>query len=95
MGPGGTDRSYGIQVARPAGLPKAVIARAREILAELSQNPGAHVPGQPEPSPQLGLFPPTADPVLKELGALDVASLTPLEALNLLAEWQQRLKAQP
>jgi len=94
VGPGGTDRSYGIQVARLAGLPKAVIARAREILAELSQNPGAHVPGQPEPTAQLGLFPPTADPVLKELGALDVASLTPLEALNLLAEWQRRLKAQ-
>jgi DNA mismatch repair protein MutS len=95
VGPGGTDRSYGIQVARLAGLPKAVITRAREILAELSQNPGAHVPGRPEPTPQLVLFPPTADPVLKELGALDVASLTPLEALNLLAEWQQRLKAQP
>jgi len=95
VGPGGTDRSYGIQVARLAGLPKAVIARAREILAELSQNPGAHVPGQPAPTPQLGLFPPTAHPVLKELGGLDVASLTPLEALNLLAEWQQRLKAQP
>jgi DNA mismatch repair protein MutS len=95
VGPGGTDRSYGIQVARLAGLPKAVIARAREILTELSQNPGAHIPGQPEPTPQLGLFPPTADPVLRELGALDVASLTPLEALNLLAEWQRRLKSQP
>ncbi len=95
VGPGGTDRSYGIQVARLAGLPKAVIARAREILADLSQNPGALVPGQPEPVPQLGLFPHTADPVLKELGALDVSSLTPLEALNLLAEWQRRLKAQP
>jgi DNA mismatch repair protein MutS len=95
VGPGGTDRSYGIQVARLAGLPKTVIARAREILADLSQNPGALVPGQPEPVPQLGLFPHTADPVLKELGALDVSSLTPLEALNLLAEWQRRLKAQP
>jgi DNA mismatch repair protein MutS len=95
VGPGGTDRSYGIQVARLAGLPKAVIARAREILADLSQNPGALVPGQPEPTPQLGLFSHTADPVLKELGALDVGSLTPLEALNLLAEWQRRLKAQP
>jgi DNA mismatch repair protein MutS len=94
VGPGGTDRSYGIQVARLAGLPKAVIARAREILADLSQNPGALVPGQPEPGPQLGLFPHTADPVLKELGALDIGSLTPLEALNLLAEWQRRLKAQ-
>ncbi|MBI1726321.1 MAG: DNA mismatch repair protein MutS [Candidatus Rokubacteria bacterium] len=95
VGPGGTDRSYGIQVARLAGLPKAVIARAREILADLSENPGALVPGQPEPGQQLGLFPHTADPVLKELGALDVSSLTPLEALNLLAEWQRRLKAQP
>jgi len=95
VGPGGTDRSYGIQVARLAGLPKAVIARAREILADLSENPGALVPGQAEPTPQLGLFPHTADPVLKELGALDVGSLTPLQALNLLAEWQQRLKAQP
>jgi len=95
VGAGGTDRSYGIQVARLAGLPKAVIARAREILADLSQNPGALVPGQPDPAPQLGLFAHTADPVLKELGALDVSSLTPLEALNLLAEWQRRLKAQP
>jgi DNA mismatch repair protein MutS len=94
VGPGGTDRSYGIQVARLAGLPKAVIARAREILADLSQNPGALVPGQPDPDPQLGLFAHPADPVLKELGALDVSSLTPLEALNLLAEWQRRLKAQ-
>jgi DNA mismatch repair protein MutS len=94
VGPGGTDRSYGIQVARLAGLPKAVIARAREILAELSQNPGARVPGQPEPPPQLGLFPHMPDPVLEELGALDVLSLTPLQALNLVAEWQQRLKAQ-
>jgi DNA mismatch repair protein MutS len=94
VGPGGTDRSYGIQVARLAGLPKAVIARAREILAELSQNPGARVPGQLEPAPQLGLFPHAPDPVLKELGALDVSSLTPLAALNLVAEWQQRLKAQ-
>jgi DNA mismatch repair protein MutS len=98
--PGGTDRSYGIQVARLAGLPKAVIARAREILTELSQNPGGRVPGQPEPAPQLGLFPHASDPLvlhplLGELGALDVSTLTPLEALNLLAEWQQRLKARP
>jgi DNA mismatch repair protein MutS len=47
------------------------------------------------PSPQLGLFPHAADPLLKELVALDVSALTPLQALNLLAEWQQRLKAQP
>ncbi len=95
VGPGGTDRSYGIQVARLAGLPKAVIARARELLVELSQNPGGRVPGPSEPAPQLGLFPHATDPLLKELEALDVSALTPLAALNLLADWQRRLKVRP
>jgi len=90
---GGTDRSYGIQVARLAGLPAAVISRAREILAELESHPAAIAPAPP-PQAQLGLFPHAMDPLLKELAALDVSSLTPLQALNLLAEWQQRLKAQ-
>ncbi|HYR40316.1 MAG TPA: DNA mismatch repair protein MutS, partial [Methylomirabilota bacterium] len=96
--PGGTDRSYGIQVARLAGLPAGVIARAREILAELSQNGRAPVsaeaPGRIE-NPQLGLFPSAPDPVLKELLALELSTLTPLQALNLLHEWQQRLRSQP
>jgi DNA mismatch repair protein MutS len=102
VGPGGTDRSYGIQVARLAGLPKAVIARAREILAEMSQHPRSPVAGHLEPAPQLTLFPPAADaappvldPVVKDLRALDLSAVTPLAALNLLAEWQQRVKAQP
>jgi DNA mismatch repair protein MutS len=96
--PGGTDRSYGIQVARLAGLPAGVIARAREILAELSQSGrapvSAEVPGRLE-NPQLGLFPSAPDPVLKELLALELSTLTPLQALNLLHEWQQRLRSQP
>jgi DNA mismatch repair protein MutS len=92
--PGGTDRSYGIQVARLAGLPKAVIARAREILAELSQQPRPVVAGRPEQAPQLGLFPSVPDPTLTDLLALDLSTITPLAALNLLAEWQLRLKAQ-
>ena len=41
---------------------------------------------------QLGLFPPTHDPLLRELAAVDTGAMTPLQALNLLAEWQQRLK---
>jgi DNA mismatch repair protein MutS len=98
--PGGTDRSYGIQVARLAGLPQAVITRAREILADLESLPrtsagAATMPLSPLPHTQLGLFPYAADPLLKELAVLDVSALTPLQALNLLAEWQQRLKAQP
>jgi DNA mismatch repair protein MutS len=92
--PGGTDRSYGIQVARLAGLPQAVIARAREILADLESQPPTSVSPHAQPQAQLGLFPHATDPLLKELAALDVSSLTPLQALNLLAEWQQRLRAQ-
>jgi DNA mismatch repair protein MutS len=96
--PGGTDRSYGIQVARLAGLPPAVIERAKAILAELLSEHGVlSVPIAPgatvsEPA-QLTLFPAAPDPILKELAALEVGALTPLAALNLLAEWQQRLKA--
>src|SRR5262249_53903753 len=95
--PGGTDRSYGIQVARLAGLPASVIDRAKTILAEL-QNERADLSAALAPAPpgpeaaQLALFPTTADPLLQELAGLDVASLTPLQGLNLLADWQQRLK---
>ncbi len=96
--PGGTDRSYGIQVARLAGLPPAVIARAKAILGELErERSGLEAAVAPEPPAgepaQLGLFPPTHDPLLRELAALDTGAMTPLQALNLLAEWQQRLKA--
>ena len=98
--PGGTDRSYGIQVARLAGLPPAVIARAKAILGELErersllQSAVAPEPAATGPA-QLGLFPPTHDPLLRELAALDLGAVTPLQALNLLADWQQRLKARP
>jgi DNA mismatch repair protein MutS len=92
--PGGTDRSYGIHVAQLAGLPGAVLVRAREILGTLE---GEHrmVPGAPPPlnrdAGQLALFadaPP--DPVMTDLRALDLDALTPLEALNRLAELQRR-----
>ena len=98
--PGGTDRSYGIQVARLAGLPPAVIARAKAILSELErerrdlQSAVAPTPSADGPA-QLGLFPATRDPLLLELAALDLGAMTPLQALNRLAEWQQRLKARP
>jgi DNA mismatch repair protein MutS len=98
--PGGTDRSYGIQVARLAGLPPAVIARAKAIVSELErERSGLQSAVAPAPSSggpaQLGLFPPAHDPLLRELAALDLGAITPLQALNLLAEWQQRLKARP
>jgi DNA mismatch repair protein MutS len=83
---GSTDRSYGIQVARLAGLPAAVIARAKALLAELEA--AGHRRADAEDASQLGLFVPTADPILTELAHLDLAHLTPIEALNLLAKWQ-------
>jgi DNA mismatch repair protein MutS len=90
--PGGTDRSYGIHVGQLAGLPPVVVTRAREILETLE---GEHrmVPGEPPSSRdpgQLALFEGVPDPMVEELKAMDLNSLTPLEALNRLAELQRR-----
>jgi DNA mismatch repair protein MutS len=93
--PGRADRSYGIQVARLAGLPAAVVARAREILTglerdELSRGGRPSLSGDaPDRQTQLGLFAapaPQDDPVRRRLRDLDVNQLTPLQALTLLAE---------
>jgi DNA mismatch repair protein MutS len=91
--PGGADRSYGIHVAELAGLPRPVINRAQEILAQLEADAG-QVRSERAPIRQLALFP-QEDPLLKELESLDVASLTPLEALNKLFEWQGRFGRTP
>ena len=101
--PGGTDRSYGIQVARLAGLPAAVVARAKAILGELESERAALTAAGALAAPatggfepvQLGLFPPGGDPILKDMAALDIGTLTPLAALNLLAEWQRTLRERP
>ena len=93
--PGGTDRSYGIHVGQLAGLPEQVVARAREILGTLE---GEHrmVPGPPPPVSrdpgQLPLFgePHRPDPMVEEIKSLDVNALTPLEALNRLADFKRR-----
>jgi len=86
---GSTDRSYGIHVARLAGLPAAVVARARGLLAELEASRQQAV--DQSDAEQLGLFAAAPEPLATELAQLDLAHLTPLEALNLLAKWQQRL----
>jgi DNA mismatch repair protein MutS len=87
--PGATDRSYGIQVARLAGLPGPVIARARALLAELEAAGQASAAARE--AEQLGLFTPRPDPLAQELRRLDLAHLTPIEALNLLVKWQGRI----
>ena len=91
---GGASRSYGIQVARLAGLPDAVIARARQILAALESGDGAGR-GRAARAPQLALFETSARPqpagpspleqdVLDEIRRLDADRIAPLDALTLL-----------
>jgi DNA mismatch repair protein MutS len=97
--PGRSDRSYGIQVARLAGIPAAVIDRARDILGalerdELARGGRPSVSGTPgEPQRQLGLFqPPHPDDQLRaKIAALDVDRMTPIEALTTLAELKKGL----
>ena len=91
--PGGSDRSYGIHVARLAGLPTAVVERARQVLALLES--GHHVAGKTAPPTpdrsQLPLFA-GSHPVLQELRDVDPNTMTPLEALARLADLKSRLE---
>jgi DNA mismatch repair protein MutS len=88
--PGGTNRSYGIQVARLAGIPAAVISRAKKILYRIENGehgfPAASSPTKNvRPSPlQLDLFRQPESQVMERLRAADITKITPLEALNLL-----------
>jgi len=90
--PGGCDDSYGIAVARLAGLPAGVIARAQEILADLEAGEFNPEKLRLRHSPQINLFAPPADPLVTELSELDVDALAPLDALNRLAELVARAR---
>jgi DNA mismatch repair protein MutS len=85
--PGKADKSYGIQVAKLAGLPQPVIERAREILLSLEKSPV--MPAAPVLS-QPSLFAPQ-HPILSELEEMDLNGITPLEAINLLFKWKHIL----
>jgi len=87
--PGGADRSYGIHVAQLAGLPRPVIQRADEIMSELEKTSGRAVKINPVAAQQIALFPET-NPLLEEIKGLDINSLSPIEALNKLFEWQKK-----
>jgi len=93
---GAADRSYGIEVAKLAGLPKEVITRAREVLTEhesAERELTEHLsPGATPPPTQLTIFTPLSQPVLEKLRAVDLNRLTPLEALNLLAELKKQIE---
>ncbi len=97
--PGGADKSYGVHVARLAGLPKGVISRAWEVLADLEtggQPNGKGRTGKARTSPktqgrQMGLFA-QENPVVEEVLKLDISNLTPLEAINTLYQLQQKAR---
>lgn len=96
--PGGADESYGVDVASLAGLPKEVITRAKEILHELEENEMKHLDRKKrrislksKKTRQLPLFTPTEQAFLDELRSLDVARMTPLDALNALNQWKKKL----
>ena len=105
---GGADKSYGIQVAKLAGVPESVTDRAKEIVEELVQTDitsrikDIAVLGAPKPKAkkyddvdlaQMSLFDTVKDDdVLKELKELDLGNLTPIEALNTLYQLQNKLK---
>ena len=91
--PGGADRSYGIEVAKLAGLPDGVIRRAREILSELEQDGGAPKSTSTAPgSGQISLTALGEGEVLDTLRRTQVDMLTPLEAMNLLYEFKKKLQ---
>ncbi len=92
---GPASKSYGIEVARLAGFPSAVIARAREVLklherAETQQVREAAVAHAPQL--QMTMFTPLSQRIVDRLSEVDVDEMTPREALNLLAELQRELK---
>ena len=91
--PGGADRSYGIEVARLAGLPPAVVERAREILRELESEstPRPCQPSAAEPAPQLSMASLAEAEVADTLRRCDVDTLTPIEAMNLIYQLKKKL----
>ncbi|HEY3367957.1 MAG TPA: DNA mismatch repair protein MutS [Symbiobacteriaceae bacterium] len=97
---GGADRSYGIQVAKLAGLPKEVVERARDILLTLEEQEDQRKSRREvaasklriKPAVQLSFFEEKKHPVVEELLGLNVLALTPIDALNLLYQLQAKAK---
>jgi DNA mismatch repair protein MutS len=85
---GPADRSYGIQVAKLAGLPKSVIAKAQRILADLQDTPDVPKRQAQAAQTQLPLFDDEPDPIRQELDGLDLNNMTPMEVVKWVAEKQ-------
>jgi len=95
ISPGGARDSYGIDVARLAGLPRTVITRAREVMDGLqtgaSTDGGDTAPQSVAPQPQISLFDAHRDDVADMLRATDIDTITPLEAMSLLYELKKKV----
>ncbi len=91
---GGTDRSYGIHVARLAGVPKQVLDRARQLLSELAVHHVGHNRAaknrKADDGVQLQLFADPAKELAKALAVVDVDQLTPVAAFDLLRQWKEK-----
>jgi DNA mismatch repair protein MutS len=95
--PGGTNRSYGIQVARLAGIPAGVIEKARKILYGIENGEHGFAGPVPAAAPapvQLDLFRGAESQILDRLRALDLTRMTPIEAMNLLSLLQEMARTQ-
>ena len=96
---GGADRSYGVSVARLAGLPKSLIARARQIMARLEVDNQVNgsigksiLENKKAPDRQLGFMDFKPMELVQEISEIDVVSMTPIEALNKLFELNEKAK---
>ena len=90
--PGAADDSYGIEVAKLAGIPNVVITRAREILAELEAEGAAPAPAAvKEPEDQVSMLDLTGQQVIAALSSITVETLTPIEAMNELYKLKKLL----
>ena len=89
--PGGADRSYGIEVAKLAGLPDKVIQRAKTVLQELEEENGVPCVAPRKENDQVSLDALGEGEVLDAIRRCQVETLTPLEAMNLIYGWKQKL----
>ena len=90
---GAASKSYGIEVARLAGLPPQVIHRARQVLKQHERSERQNVAVETEAPMQMTMFTPLSQRILDRLEETDVNSLTPLQALTLLDELKEEIKA--
>ena len=90
--PGGADRSYGVEVAKLAGLPEKVVTRARAILKELEAGGGVPVQTAPAETDQMSMMDLDAVSIREKLAAISVETLTPIEAMNVLYQLKQMIQ---